>query len=258
MKYSINARQDPEYLAKADEIKFQYRDIAAIPDYAEKYPNAALVVEVLPQQEWDIAKVKEAFILSKEKLTICIPEIKGKGVESLKAAGIPYYWGYPITNEWELEAILNTGVSQIKIEAPLFFKQELLRNLPIETRVSANIAHSGYLPFNGINGSWIRPEDVKQYENTINIIEFENCDKKQEQALFRIYAEQHEWSGKISMIISNLDLDCVNRMLPPEFTTARLNCGQKCTYGSCRLCYRYFNLANPELLKEYLSSIKED
>jgi hypothetical protein len=259
MKYSISARQDPEYLEKADEIKFQYRDIAAIMDYAEKFPNAVFVVEILPNQEWEFEKIKEAYILSKQKLTVCVPTLNDKKVERLAEAGIPFYWGYPITTEWELAAIMNTEVSQIKIEAPLFFKQDLLRPITNkEIRVSANIAHQGYLPFTGVNGSWIRPEDVDKYEDTITIIEFEDCDKKKEQALYRIYAEQHEWPGNISMIISNLENDCVNRMLPPEFTISRLNCGQRCINGSCRLCYRYFSLADPKLLKDYLARVEKD
>ena len=257
MKYSLNARQDAEYLRKADEIKIQYRDIAIVPDLKEKYPAAALVVEVPPAQEWDIAKVKEAFILSKNTLTICIPEIKGYIVEGLKSNGIPFFYGYPITNDWELAAALKVGVSQVRIEAPLFFNQDRLKNLGVKVRVTANTASQGYLPFTGINGSWIRPEDVDLYEN-IDIIEFEDCDKDKEQALYRIYAEQHAWPGKLSTLISNIDHDCVNRMLPPDFTKARLNCGQRCTYGACSLCSRYAYLADPDLLKNYLSSIEEE
>jgi hypothetical protein len=120
--------------------------------------------------------------------------------------------------------------------------------------VTANVAHDGYLPYeDGVNGSWIRPEDVDMY-TAINVIEFADCDKKKEQALFRIYAEQHAWPGDINLLISNIGKNCVNRMLPSTFTRARLVCGQRCVTGACQLCYRYFSLANPDLLKPYVPS----
>jgi hypothetical protein len=47
-----------------------------------------------------------------------------------------------------------------------------------------------------------------------------------------------------------------NRMLPEEFTKARLNCRQKCTTGgACQICYRYFSLADKELIKDYAETM---
>ena len=256
MQFSLNARQNHKYLLKANEIKFQYRDIDIIPEYAAKYPEAKLVIEILPSNDWEVSKIKDAFILSHNKLTVCVPQLKDPRVEELVNLSIPFYWGYPISTAWELDAILKTGVSQIKIEAPLFFQQDVLKDLGVQVRLTPNVAHQGFLPFTGVNGSWVRPEDINKYEN-IDIIEFEDCDLRKEQALYRIYAEQQEWPGQLSMIISNLELDCTNRMLPPDFTEARLNCGQRCVTGTCRICYRYFDLADPKKLKNYLAKIEK-
>lgn len=67
--------------------------------------------------------------------------------------------------------------------------------------------------------------------------------------------EQKEWSGDLNMIITNLNYAGVNRMIPKDFTTARLSCGQRCQSGGhCRLCYRYLELANPTLLANYKSN----
>ena len=41
MKFSLSNRQQSAYLKKADEILIQYRDRNALPDYEEKYPEAA-------------------------------------------------------------------------------------------------------------------------------------------------------------------------------------------------------------------------
>lgn len=259
MKYCINGRQEPEYLRKANEVKFEYRDIKALPDYVEKYPEVeAWVVEVGPAQEWNFDLVKETFILSKNKVILCIPDINDPKVRLLQEAKIPYYWGYEITTAYELAAMVYTNVCRVKIGAPLFFDQEAIAKFGIPAMVTANIAHNGYLPYaDGVNGAWIRPEDVDMY-TAIEVIDFSDCDKKKEQALFRIYAEQKAWPGKISMLISNINKDCTNRMLPSTFTEARLNCQQRCVTGNCRLCYRYFELANPELLKSYILASEKD
>ena len=39
MKYSMSSRQTKEYLEKADEIRFEYRDYRSLFDYIEEYPE---------------------------------------------------------------------------------------------------------------------------------------------------------------------------------------------------------------------------
>ncbi len=122
----------------------------------------------------------------------------------------------------------------------------------------ANVAYYAYLPReNGVVGSYIRPEDVIHYNNYIHVIEFEDCDKKREQALYRVYMENKAWPGNLKTIITNLNYDGVNRMIPPNFALTRMNCGQRCISNAsrCRVCYRYLDLGNPNLLREYVKDI---
>jgi len=106
----------------------------------------------------------------------------------------------------------------------------------------------------GVCGLWIRPEDVPTYEPYVELIEFVG-DQRQEQALFRIYAEQHKWSGELGLVVQDLNYPCTNRMVPPTLAQTRLNCGQRCQEnGYCRLCYHTFDLANPTLLRNYLEA----
>ena len=260
MKFSLSNRQQSTYLKKADEILIQYRDRNALPDYEEKYPEAALVVEVPPAQEWDLVEIKELAILARGKLTLSLPEMTDPRINALKEANIPFFWGYAVSTWHELEALINFGVSQVRIEAPLFFQTDKLKHVcgkKVALRVVANVAHEGYLPgVDGVTGSWIRPEDVEQYEDVFTTIEFRDSDQSKEQALYRIYAEQHEWPGQIEMLITNISAPGkYNRMLPPEFTQHRLNCGQRCkSGGACRLCHRYVRLADPELIRNYMEA----
>jgi hypothetical protein len=62
--------------------------------------------------------------------------------------------------------------------------------------------------------------------------------------------EQKNWPGDLKTIITNFNYPGVNRMIPNSLTERRMICGQKCQSGSsCKLCYRYLDLANPELIK---------
>lgn len=261
MKYSLHNIVSISYLKKADEIYIPYKDRRAIPDYAKKYPKTALVLEVPPATQWEFDELKEYYILSRERLTLCLPDMLDPRIEQIKSAGIPFFWGYTITSFYELQTLVNFGVSQARIGAPIFFDTDALKKFNITKRVIANVAHEGYIPgADGIVGSWIRPEDVDQYEGAIDILEFADSKSHKEEALYRIYAEQHAWPGKVDMIITNIDAPLAyNRMLPPEFTTARLNCRQRCmSGGACQLCHRYIKLADPELIKNYMETIQNN
>jgi hypothetical protein len=69
--------------------------------------------------------------------------------------------------------------------------------------------------------------------------------------------ENQAWPGNLKTIITNLNYDGVNRMIPPNFALTRMNCGQRCmSHASrCRVCYRYLDLGNPDLLREYVKDI---
>ena len=260
MKYSLHLRTaSPKYLHKADEIMVEYRDRRAIPDYAKKYPNARIALEVTPDTPWEISEIKDYFILTQKRLILCLPDIRDDRIPQLIEAGIPFFWGYTITTFAELHALLRAGVAEVRIGVPLFFECDKLNKFDIPKRVCANVAHEGYLPFmDGIMGSWIRPEDVEQYEDTFDIIEFADCKEHKEEALYRIYAEQKNWPGRVDMIITNIETEAYNRMIPEEFAETRKNCGQRCmSGGACRVCHRLLHLADPELIKDYQRTIEE-
>lgn len=259
MKFSMHLRTaSPQYLRKADEIVIEYRDRKIIMDCAKKYPQAWYVIEIEPGVPWDLDEIKEAYILSKEHLTVCVPDMHDPRIYELKQANIPFFWGFTITNYWELNAAISMGVSEVRIGAPIFFECNKLQAFDIPKRIKANLAHEGYLPnVDGVVGAWIRPEDIWFYEDTFQLIEFAGCKDQQEEALYRIYVEQNHWPGRVDMIIKNIKTEAYNRMILEEFAVARKNCGQQCMAGAeCKICYRILNLAQPDKIKEYVSAEK--
>lgn len=103
---------------------------------------------------------------------------------------------------------------------------------------------------NGVCGNWFRPEDVEAYSIYIDTIEFGSQPQKREQALFRIYAKEHEWPGDLGRIISDLNYVGVNRMLNPEYTMKRMNCEMICSEGKCSICYNLLDLATEKKVRE--------
>lgn len=189
--------------------------------------------------------------MTRNNLVVALPTLAN--VNECKERNLKFYHNYPVTTFYDLHALKNLGAEYALIDSPLV--QDIMRaaDVGIKLRVVPNVAYYAYIPReDGVCGSWIRPEDLYLYEPFINVIEFEDCDIKKEQALYRIYMEQKAWSGDLKMIITNLNYPGVNRMIPHDLAAKKMTCGQRCLTGShCRLCYRYLELANPELLRQY-------
>ncbi len=176
--------------------------------------------------------------------------------DECKKRNIPFFFSMAVDNAWILNSLINLGVCAARITGQLTHQLDYINTLPIEIRVWANNPGA---PFNyePIIGGWFRPEDLYQLE-AIDVCEFDAKDNRQEQALYRIYAERHEWPGELYILINSItDQTIMNRMIPPEFQQRRSNCNMKCQSGShCHFCYMITHLANPEILKPIKDKIK--
>ena len=262
MKYSLSSRQSAEYLRKADEIKVQWRDRNIIPDLFEKYPNATVNLCRYFQDnenEIDWKQINEFNILGQGRFYLGLTMTN----EMIEARSRKYNFHYlaAVRTFQELNELRDFGVCRVRLGAPLFFQMDKVRKVysgPIYAIANMASNDSIFERANGVAGLWIRPEDVPTYEPYIELIEFIG-DRTQEQALYRIYAEQHAWSGELGMVVQDLNYPCTNRMVPPDLAEIRLNCAHRCQEGgACRICYRTFDLANPERIRNYLEATKEN
>lgn len=260
MKFCLSAKQTKEYLSKADEIMFMYSDRKGIKSYFDEYPEATIILRHDRNSEnIDWKEIKALNSVKKKGFVLCLDNIQ----DCLKAKeeGLDFYHVRPVTNYYDFQALYDLGVKYVYIAAPLFFDLAYLPMDRPEVRVYANEANVDGLPrANGVCGPWIRPEDLDLYDDHVDVVEFfPSVDKdldswlKKERALYRIYAEEHEWPGNLSQIINNLgDKDAANRMIIPEFTETRMFCGQKCNKtGTCHMCDLAFRMADPERAKKY-------
>lgn len=262
MKFSLNSRQTMEYLKKADEIKIEYRDRDSILDLSEKYPDKSFVlINTVADGILDWKNIQKWNTLTHNKLTLCLSSIE----DCLKAKenNIPFYLGFPVTSWHEAQALKELGVSFLVIGAPLFFDMKNVKSLHMPIRLVPNIACLDDIPReDGINGTWIRPENIDDYDACLEdlTIEFLGCKIQKEQAMYRIYAEQKSWPGELDMLIDGLNYSALNRLIDPKITAGRLNCHQTCAMpdGACTLCYRVFAMAKKELIQSYAEQTSKE
>lgn len=174
---------------------------------------------------------------------------------------IPFFFSSAVSEPWVLNSMINLGVCAARITGELAHRLDYLNSLPIEIRVWANNSGAPF-GFNPLIGGWFRPEDLEKL-TAIDVCEFNVSTKREEQALYRIYAEQKEWPGELYMIVKDItNRDIVNRMIPPEFQEKRSNCGMRCQSGGhCHFCETTTYLANPKILKpikEKIENVQSD
>lgn len=269
MKFCLSSRQEAEYLKQADEIKFLFRDRKAIPDFIEKYPSAKIILMYsnIMDEGLSWTEIKNYSILARGNFYLCADSVQ----VCLEAAEheIQYFHSAPAKTAYEINALINLGVSYIIIDAPVFFDANFLQTVDTPLRITPNVANKDGLPRdNGVSGSWIRPEDINVYEDIFDIVDFDDysVDRvsyyRKERALFRLYSEEErKWYGDLNTIITGLDYEGVvnNVLISPNLAKHRLYCKQNCEQGgSCRLCYRTLYMSNRQKIKNYQDKISKN
>lgn len=255
MKYCLHYNQIIEYLKKADEIKVEFNDKKYIPDIFEKYPDKTVILNQTPFTQLDLEECKNFNILGKDRFIICLSNLDY--VQFCKDNNIKFYYGYPISTFYQLEALKELGVCYIRLDAPIFFDLEKIKEYNIPIRAVPNVSYvDGIKRADGVCGTWIRPEDTEAYENYISVYEFEDCDERKEQALYRVYAIDKSWPSTLGTLITNLNHIGVNSCINQETSLMRMNCGQRCKRdNTCHICYRMLDLANVDKLREYEKAV---
>lgn len=252
MKLCLSYRQNENLLNIADEIKLNYNMQLQFIKYFNKYNGKTFIIDVPKDVKIDIESAKRWKIITMNKIVFCVSDIEQAKI--LKENDIKFYLSYGITSFYELNALKEFGVSYIILNAPLFFMMDKVKNIDIPIRLDpVNWKHDFLDRDNGIHGTWVRPEDLKLYDNYIDMIEFNNCDINRESALYRIYFEQKQYPGALEELFLNINIDGMNRFIIPELGEIRLNCGQKCEInGLCHSCDLAMEFSDTEKLKQFM------
>jgi hypothetical protein len=239
MKYCVSSRQHRDTLLQADEIVVRFNDIDKIFDFIEDEEiNKKTIIYTIDYNissdiNWEILQMYneklENFILKLYDLSL---------ITLVKDCGFKFYWGYPITTFYELQAIAEMGPSYLLLGMPLCFQLERVNTFTsIPIRLLVNDANMDSIPReNGICGFWVRPEDVPVYESYVSVFEFYSTSLREEAGYLKIYAEDRNWPGNLNLLIHNFKVNVDNRGIPEDIGTIRLNCGQRCATGLCHIC----------------------
>ena len=248
--FMISSRHPLTILQKAAEIRVNSNDIARLADLISEKSNAAIVFYVPIGETIDWAKLNNY----KELLNITIATEDFTQLKEIQEQGYKTYWAYPISTYWDLRSILKFNVSQIIINAPLFFELPEVKKISgnVELRATVNKCFNNLTKQEtGICGTYIRPEDIDIYSQYISHFEFDTDSLEKELTLYRIYTQQKTWPGNLNLLLEDLNYSIDNRgfsALPGKdkhyFANRRINCGQRCQKNpnSCTFCTTVFNL----------------
>ena len=255
MKFCLSSRQTPEYLKQADEIRVASRDYKQIYDLIEQYPNATIILNYTPspeEKEKYNKAVRDFVMLAPKRFILCLFSLAD--VAFAKELNIPFFSARPITTLEQLRTIKELGVCYAIIDNQICHQLHETKIIGVPLRLFPNISFLDDLPReNGICGNWIRPEDVEAYSLYIDVLEFGSRQpEKREQALFRIYAKEHQWSGDLGRLVEDLNALGQNSLIDSKVSQRRMNCGMLCaTSKNCTLCYDMLKIAShPELFNK--------
>lgn len=261
MKWCLSGRQTDEYIKKADEIKLLWTDHKELDiiNFIELNPNARILI--LPSLEMELTDkdyqwLKTQCIICKYNFAVIV--VHDEIAQRCKDLNIPFFFGYPARTFQQLYRMRALGATDAYIDDVLCHSLDNLKLYynDITIRVYANSCGWGTLEgiWDGLEGSWFRPEDLWQLD-AINVTEFKTTltnifdVQKQEQALYRIYAEDHQWDGRLDLIIFDIQKkNILNRLLDFDFQSRRSNCHMRCMEtGLCHHCSIHCNMASREM-----------
>lgn len=253
MKYCVSSRQPKSFLAQADEIKIPYADKDRLIDYVKEFKDKTIILTI-PKEvhnhdlNWDLFRAYSEevdFILCIDNLGLA---------KDCRAQNIKFYWSYPAFTWYELRSLVALNPCQIFLTAPLSFDLEKVKKITsIPLRLCPNLAHDSYIPReNGIYGPWIRPEDVKEYEVYVDVLEFITDDLGKERTLLHVYKDNGNWPGNLNLLLTNFNINVDNRGIPEEIGKNRMTCGQRCMQGgNCHFCETAIKFSNAVRSKHY-------
>ncbi len=257
MRYCLRSRLGARYLAKADEIRVDFRDIESIPDVYHRYKKPIIFFPALEGEEYDWKKLVQFDVLCEHNLIVSCPSI----VEAIfaKDNGLKFMLATEATSAWDLRAMEDFGCEYAYVGAPLFFNLPSLTDRTIGIRAIPTVAYNHRLPHtSGVCGQWIRPEDVEAYEDYIDVLEFEFCEVTREQTLFKVYAEDQQWATRLDILVEDLGSPALNRLINPDLIDKRLYCRQRCQLDhSCHACETAMKLASTEFVEQLHKVVKK-
>lgn len=156
----------------------------------------------------------------------------------------PFFFNMAATSYETLQGLIAFGVTDVYIGEQLGFElhrvSKVAKANEIQIRAFPNICQVQWKFTPTLLGFYIRPEDVEDYEEYIDVLEFFPLSKQDcisEDALYEVYVINKEWYGPLLELINGLDVKIDNRRILNTFGYVRATCSRKCLQGRyCNIC----------------------
>lgn len=248
MLFSLNYKST--HKQQADEIRCPINQLGTLYEFIKNNPDKRYCIVI--QKDIEIKKILEQVEYVKEVARDYTIECGDLVVLiALLESGYNAFARFPVT-DWEtFTSLQSIGVSDIYIDGPLGFQIDRIIKAKGDTKIRVSPSVSPNSSFNkGSNADsfFIRPEDLKLYEQAIDVIDFKINDQEKEDVLYTIY-KRGTFNAELGVLIESLHMTVPNLFIRPEFGQNRLNCGQRCKIPgkSCHLCETQFILTNTVL-----------
>ena len=255
MKYCVRYSRNFEYKEEISEFKLIYKpNDKKLIDFINFYSDKRLIISLTEDDIRDIIlsnKLKEQYAsIENKNFAFLLPAINEDNkktislfIPQLIEYKISFFFNdkiYSIDKVWEL---IDLGVSDVYICGELGFElaniSTKIHDAGVKIRVFPDIAQSTRGGGESLTKFYIRPEDIYNYEDYIDICEFFADDKTRDNVLYKVYAKNKHWYHNIQDIILNFDDDISNLSFPKSFGEVRTRCNKKCLKnGKCKICYR--------------------
>lgn len=147
-----------------------------------------------------------------------------------------------LIGNWEvLQFIVSLQPSEVYVTNILGFCLDqvsiVCKRAGMRVRVYCNLAQSAWDGLPAIKKFFIRPEDIRYYEQYVDGgFEFKMPTSIAQEVVYDAY-ERGYWYGNLSEIILGLDTSLDSRRLPTTFGVIRSECHKRCITGSsCSTC----------------------
>jgi hypothetical protein len=253
MKYCLNYNKHSKYLDKVDELTIVYNKkdttlLKFLEEYKTKRINIYFGENIEPDSLSIMLEIFKKYPEYKTNIYIKLGFIDKHIINILKDNNIKFFFDMKVNNWDILQGLAAMGVSDIYIVEDLGFELDkvavMLHSIDVKVRCFPNVAQSSWQDTAALKKFFIRPEDITQYENYIDVIEFYDNEDK-EDLLYEIYAIDKKWYGELKEIIIGFKEDFNSRFIVPRFAETRIRCGKKCQKGgNCHMCETVKQLSN--------------
>lgn len=249
MKFCMLYDNHSRYLRNADEIilKYQHKTSEIIEHIGTYKQEKRIILNVYLLDNETLMDCKEIFAAAAEKHPNMAILGEQTQAEVLTKLELPFFFAN-IVDSWDkLNAFINCGVSDVYIGNEFGFSlkkiSQVCKENNVNIRVYPNVAQTSTSMLKPtINSFYIRPEDLKYYEDLVDVIEFFGPLDRQD-VLFKIYSTRR-WLGELNTLIIGLEDESVNNTIFLEcFGAVRTNCDKRCSYSKgCNMCTRFISI----------------